>query len=214
VGLVKIFRVGVDFGFHHDPTAMVVAEAVLDEERTDTDGEPLVIFEARFVERMPLGTRTQDVVDRIAEVVEKLKEKAAFPRIEAFVDATGVGIAVKDLLAPALRQHGVLLHPVMITSGTRERREGGILYVPKEALVQRLGVLLDQGRVFVPPQERDLQHELEAFRINISEKTRRPKYGAAPGEHDDLVIALALAVYREVHWRELVSGPRAVVYGL
>lgn len=208
MGLVRVFRVGVDFGFRHDPTAMVVAEPVLDDERRDTHGAPLVNFEVRFVERMDLEMRTQDVVGRIAEVVEKLKKKVAFPWIEAFVDATGVGVAVKDLLGPELQRRGVYLHPVMITSGTREHREKGILYVPKENLVQRLGVLLDQGRVFVSPQEENLRRELETFRIKISERTRRPKYEAAPGEHDDLVIALALAVYREVYWQELVYDPR------
>ena len=212
--VARIFRVGVDFGFYHDPTALVVVEPRLDPERVDANGYPLVRFEVRFTERVPLGTTAQGIVSRITEIVDKLEARALRPQIEVFVDATGTGVAVKDLLAPELQRQGTHLFSIVITAGHTERYEHGTLYVPKEALIQRLAVLLEQGRVLIPKEEEFLRKELESFQVKISEATRRPKYEAPSGEHDDLVIALALAVYKDVPWEVLVSKPVRPRWGL
>ena len=214
MGAVRIFRVGVDFGFYHDPTALVVAEPRLDPNRVDVNGYPLVCFEVRFTERFPLGTSVQGIVDRITEIVAKLEARALFPQIEVFVDATGTGVAVKDLLAPELRRPRTRLCPVMITAGYEERYDRGTLYVPKEALIQRLAARLEQQQVLIPQEEELLRQELESFQVKISEATRRPKYEAPSGEHDDLVVALAVAVYKDVPWEVLVSKPVRPRWGL
>ena len=109
VAVVRIFRMGIDFGFYHDPTALVVVEPRLDPERVDANGYPLVRFEVRFTERVPLGTTAQGIVSRITEIVDKLEARALRPQIEVFVDATGTGVAVKDLLAPELQRQGTHL---------------------------------------------------------------------------------------------------------
>ena len=199
----KPIRVGVDFGFVHDPTTVVVVEPFLEEDWEGMKSEPFVCFRVRRAERLSLNLTAQEVVDRITEIVAKLRRKLY--RVEVFCDATGVGQAVKDFLAPAIRREGAYLVPVVITSGETERYEKGTRYIPKASLVQRLAVLFSQERIVIPSEETELVRELENFRRLVSDTTRKPKYEAAPGEYDDLVIALALAVWKDLSWKEVIG---------
>lgn len=201
----KPIRLGIDFGFIHDPTTVVVVEPFLGGSRGGMESGPLVCFRVRRAERLSLNLTAQEVVDRITEIVAKLRWKNPLYRVEVFCDATGVGQAVKDFLAPAIRREGAYLVPVVITSGETERYGKGTRYIPKASLVQRLAVLFSQERIVIPSEETELVRELENFRRLISDTTRKPKYEAAPGEYDDLVIALALAVWKDLSWKEVMG---------
>ena len=194
MGLVRIVRVGVDFGFVQDPTAIVVVEPfiwVCEDRGTEEVG-----YRVRYTERLPLGIDSISVCDRIEEIVTSLKERYTKATIEVFVDATGVGQAVKDLLRPRILEKQSLFYPIIITSGQESHRKRGTWYVPKESLIQKIAALLAAKRLQIPKEEEPLIRELEILQIKTT-AARRPKFEAPSGEHDDLVIALGMAVWRD-----------------
>jgi hypothetical protein len=89
--------------------------------------------------------------------------------------------------------------PVTITSGDRAHSNGEHWHVPKQELMTNLLVLLEAGELSIPkrlPELWTLVRELSAV-----EMRHRPggvlKLGAdGSGEHDDLVIAVALACWK------------------
>jgi hypothetical protein len=96
------------------------------------------------------------------------------------VDATGVG----DQFVPDLRQAGLQVEPYII--GTNQA---------KVQLIDNLRIDFEQNRISIP-DDADLLNELDQFEFQINENTERTgkySYGAPPGGHDDLVVALALA---------------------
>jgi hypothetical protein len=72
--------------------------------------------------------------------------------------------------------------------------------VPKRDLVGALQVLIQTGRLRIAEGLRDartLVDELLRFRVRINARTAHDSYGAwRECEHDDLVLALAVAVWR------------------
>jgi hypothetical protein len=71
--------------------------------------------------------------------------------------------------------------------------------VPKLALVSRLQALMHTGKLRMPgeqamPLAKTFRRELLDFRVSYS-AVGNAKFGAREGAHDDLVLAVALAVY-------------------
>jgi len=86
----------------------------------------------------------------------------------------------------------------VITAGTAETRDFAICGVPKLTLVSRLQALLHQGRLKIQRElaEADtLVRELQDFRVEYT-ATGHLTFNARSGKHDDLVLALAIAVWR------------------
>lgn len=109
------------------------------------------------------------------------------------VDAGGPGRPVVD----AMRTAGLKPVAVSITSGKRTRRANGMVYVPKRLLVRGLVTTLENGRLKIAkglPLADAFMDELQAFQVTLTAKGR-DTYAARSGEHDDLVIAVALAVW-------------------
>ncbi len=112
------------------------------------------------------------------------------------VDATGVGRAVVD----QLKAHGLSFKSVVITAGHKESRDGDIYRVPKRDLIARPQVLLQEGnrRLKIAPslpEAGTLVEELLNFCHKISD-AGNDTYGAwREGQHDDLLLALCLAVW-------------------
>ena len=120
-------------------------------------------------------------------------------RVRLAVDATGVGDAVID----QMREAGLAPVPVIITAGQRTRRVNGAWRVPKRILVAGLVTALENGRLRLAKgmaYSEALVRELQAFRVTIT-SPRHATYGGA-GEHDDLVVAVALAAW----WPELLKA--------
>ena len=96
-----------------------------------------------------------------------------------------------------MRQAGLAPIAVSITSGRRERFANGMAYVPKRELVRGLVVAFEAGRLKVAkglPLADALMCELQAFRVRLTARGR-DTYAARSGAHDDLVLAVALAVW-------------------
>ena len=183
--------IGVDLGKQRDPTALAVVEI----ERR----EGVVHYVVRFVERLPLGTAYPHVVRRLATVCRQVAQRSG-QRPEVFVDGTGVGTPVVDLL-DAARLDASRVWSVIFTGGDRRREDAARrrITVGKAFLVRRLQALLRDRRVHLPgcAEARALAAELQVYEIRV-DVDAKARYGAfRSGTHDDLVTALALAVQRE-----------------
>jgi hypothetical protein len=114
---------------------------------------------------------------------------------ELVVDGTGVGAAVLDhLRAAGLKPVGVLIH-----GGDRVTRAPWVWRVPKRDLVGVVSVRLqNQSLRFTKagPFAAILQRELLNFRVKIDPVTANDSYSAwRDGDHDDLVLGTAIAVW-------------------
>ncbi len=108
------------------------------------------------------------------------------------VDATGVGRPVLDVLRAA----GLDPVAVSTTGGRAVTFDGDIWRVPKRVLVRTLVAALEGERLKVArglSHTEALTHELQAFERRINARGHDAYNGV--GEHDDLVIAVALATW-------------------
>lgn len=201
----KEFVVGVDLGQKRDHTAVAIIERsdVLFRERSAVTYRPFQKAEYRlvFLERLELGLPYPEIVKAIEECVRRLQAPGwrAFegPRVAVVVDATGVGNAVVDLLKAA--RLGCELAAVTITGGECESQTAWGWTVPKKDLVSELEVMYETDGLLMADDldfADALLEELEGMEVRPGEKGRE-KFGAwREGTHDDLVLAVALAVWR------------------
>jgi len=205
VPTVGQLTLGVDIGQKVDPTAICLAEAV------ERNGE--THFLIRHLERLDLGTAYPLVTKRLEAIVAGIRRRlldhrvayeSAVGRWEArgdpmdeagvrmFVDATGVGLPVCDVLAAA----GVPVVPTYFTHGDRRTEEIGQVRLGKAWLVSRLKTLAQTNRLHLPTTSdaEAMRRELMDYEIRVDENAN-DRYGAFKvGAHDDLVTAVGLAV--------------------
>ena len=173
---------------HLDEVDLRIIEREIDEEE---DSMPEPVYELRYLERLPLGTLYPEVVGRIKALLSTppLADECALA-----VDATGVGVAVTDML----RNAGLHFDGVTITSGEKETREGSRWRVPKRDLISACQVLFQQRRLKIAaslPEAKTLTDELVGFRYKITQASNLTYESWREGAHDDLVLALSLAVW-------------------
>ena len=186
------FTIGVDIGQRRDPTALCVAEG----EWREVAGRGEVHFVVRHLERLRLGTPYPQVADRIARITDQVRAKTGgSPTV--FVDATGVGGPVVDLLRERVRS-GVVV-PVTFTAGDRRTQtwDGDFLRVSlgKSSMVSRLHALLRSGRLHLPQtvEAGALSRELLDFELRVDRDGHERSGAFKTGTHDDLACALGLA---------------------
>lgn len=209
-----IVTIGVDVGQKRDPTALCVAEPESRAvgERVETH------FLIRHLERLPLGTRYPRVAQRVARITGQVMARTGeSPMI--FVDATGVGQPVLDILRAEIP--GGRLVGVYFTYGDR-RTETTVdrqrqVSLGKAFLVSRLQSLLQCSRLHLPRtrEAEVLTDELLTYELRVDENAN-DRYGAFKvGTHDDLVTALGLAVQvdRPIRLTRVVWGRSARTRG-
>lgn len=179
------YILGLDLGQAADYTAVTVVQLVAP--------LPEPAFDIVHVERLTIGTTYPEVV---AHVQRLLQSPELVRRTRLAVDATGVGRPVVD----ALRVAGLAPVAITITGGDTVTTESRTAYrVPKRDLVGGLQVLLQAGRLKIAralPFASALVDELLRFRVKIDPVTAHDSYGVwREGKHDDLVLALAVAVW-------------------
>jgi hypothetical protein len=141
-GRVGAIAVGVDIGQKVDPTAIAVVEVQWREQGGRREDYHLV----RFLERLALGTPYPAVAQRVQMVVANIRRQVPGAGIQLYVDATGVGQPVVDLLKGA-----VPVRAVYFTHGDRRtEQQDGTLSLGKAWLVSRLQALLQTGRILLP----------------------------------------------------------------
>lgn len=201
------FFLGVDLGQRQDPTAMAAVERIV-YTGTSVDAatfQPLteVVYRVRGLRRLKLGTPYTEVAGEVGALARTV---AAQGPTTLIVDATGVGAPVVDLLRQELASTSIPLVPVVFTSGDTPRSDGGIFRVPKKDLIHGLVVLFEEGKLRLiddHPEARALIAELANMRIKVTSETQAGYEAWRQNQHDDLVFALALAV-----WRARASAPR------
>jgi hypothetical protein len=177
-----MFYVGLDLGQRRDHSAIAVVEKVL----------PRLLV--RHLERVPLGTSYTAVVSRMREIVQHVELRGHCALV---VDGTGVGAPVVDALRAA--RLGCELCAVTITGGDHEHGHGGAWSVPKRDLIAGVQVLLERGELRIAKallEAGSLVRELLDMRITMAGNGRVRLGADGFGEHDDLVIALALGCWR------------------
>lgn len=193
------YFVGLDLGQSRDHSALAIverAELFLDEVDFVTyERKRRTRYRVRHLERLALGTPYPDVVARVRAVT---RSGAIAGRCTLVMDATGVGAPVLDLLRRAGLTCGI--EPVIFTGGDREQFGGGLWRVPKRELEmprRAAGVML-------------LARELGLVEARASGARERYRVWVS-GEHDDLVIAAALACWRARFKGRSMWGTRRLV---
>jgi hypothetical protein len=184
------YFIGLDPGRDRDPCALAVVERV---QAALGGGEGRPVFAVRHLRRWPLHTSYAAVAAELATLVRT--PPLCWPVL--VVDQTGVGQAVVDFLARA--GLAARLEGVVITSGRRSRRSAaGTWHVPKKELVGSLERVLRSRRLRVAalPERAALVRELSAFRVTITAAARETFGAGRERDHDDLVLAVALALWR------------------
>ena len=149
---------------------------------------PPPIFQVGHLERLPLGTTYPAIVAHVGRLLTKL---AGHP--ELVIDFTGVGRPVFDMFVYS----GIYPTGVVITGGMTETRDGRTCSVPKLNLVSRLQALLHEARLKILrelDEAETLVRELQDFRVDFT-AAGQLTFNARSGKHDDLVLALAIAVW-------------------
>ena len=193
--MTQDFRAGLDLAQLGDYSALIICERTGSGRESD--------FLVRFAQRWR-GTSYPVVVKEVGKILGRVGRDC---RIRFAIDRTGVGVAIWDLFKEAHAAGELVVYPraITITSGSEPSKDGKS--VPKQDLVARLETLLASGRLKVAPGLRlapVIRQELSAFRAKVS-STGHHAYEAGGGAHDDLVLALAIAV-----WGADYSTPEAL----
>ena len=192
--LVSDYFVGLDLGKSADYSALAVVE--VDEEYDQDTSRWRRRHAVRHLKRWTLRTPYPVIVTEVVGMLGKEPLEGA----RLVVDQTGVGAAVVDLL----RTSGIEgLTPVLITAGNSVSRDGeGVYHVAKKELVSTLQVLLQEHRLRIAPAlqyAETLEKELLTFRVKITAAANETFEAWRERDHDDLVLALALAVWHAEH---------------
>jgi hypothetical protein len=210
------FLLGLDLGQANDPTALAVLERIvlprppLTEEEARLARPPIGVrtywspppppkdicrYDCGHLERLPLGTRYPAIVDHVADL---LASPPLAGDCTLVLDKTGVGAPISDLfVARGLKPVGIVIH-----GGDAVSADLGGFKVPKRDLVSSLLCLLQQERLRFAerlPLVHVLQRELLNFRVTIS-LAGHDSYSAREGEHDDILLACAIAAWFGEHW--------------
>jgi hypothetical protein len=176
----QMFIVGVDLGKKHDPAAYVILESC---------GDELLIHAA---ERVPLGTPYPEVVEIVRKVV---RSPRLWKRCSAVVDASGVGEPVVDMMRKA--DLGCALTAVTITGGTRTQAGSGAgrRNVTKFDLMEGLQLALENKTLKIAKKMKHAGSLVKEL-LDVRMRANGSMGAEGPGQHDDLVMAVALACWR------------------
>lgn len=199
------FFFGLDLGQSSDPTALAMLKrsAILDgsgQITKDHRGKRLYRYGCGHLERYHLHTPYPEIVKQVKETLERSPQD---PPPNLAIDATGVGRPVVDMFLNA--DIPATIYPITITGGAGEPRRDrwnssstAAYWVPKADLVGAVQSALSSERIKVSgqlPLAGTLKKELLNFKIKITQ-AGNDIYGAwRDGQHDDIVLAVALAVW-------------------
>jgi len=178
---------GLDLGQSKDYTALAILER-------HGEGDE-AIFHARHLQRYQLGTSYPSIVTDVGKMLGRDPLRGHNRTLA--IDGTGVGAAVVDMFLSAdLRAN---LCSIIITGGDTVTNDGLVYRVPKRDLVGIVQVCLQTSRLKIAAalaEASTLTNELQNFQVKITDAAH-DVYGAwREGAHDDLVLAVALALWR------------------
>ncbi len=189
--------------------AMVERARSLNYYYTRPPNPPLAL---RHLERFELGTPYPAMVERVAAM--RATAPLSVDRSILVVDETGVGRPVVDMF----KQAGQRPVPVTITAGFTVKYDDadGSYTVPKRDLVTTMALLLEQHRLLIPPSlplAELLTKELQAFKRKVTPVGSDTYAAGREGQHDDLVLAVALAAWYREYMHAHIERQHARYYG-
>jgi hypothetical protein len=203
----KTLFIGLDLGQAKDFSALAIIERGSTATTTDVRGETPNCTNTKdeinqlhciHLHRWQLRTSYPSIVADVVEMINGLDpERTKGGKTVLAIDATGVGAPVVDLFKR--EKINAELVPIQIVAGANVSNENGMFRVPKRDLVSVIQVGL-QNRTLKIASGLDLaetlSRELQNFTVKITDATN-DVYGAwREGTHDDLVLAVALAVWK------------------
>jgi hypothetical protein len=190
--------IGLDLGEVKDFTAL---NAIQESTVQTPEGKRVKHYSCRLLVRWPLHTSYEMIIENCRHIIEKLPAKPIL-----VIDGTGAGRSVIQMFRKA-RLPVARFAPVNITGGFKETCEGGWWNAPKRALVSAVQACLQSGRLKISTQlkeARTLTRELQRFRVKININTGNESFEAwREKDHDDLVLATALALWFAERKRDL-----------
>jgi hypothetical protein len=193
----KFFVAGLDLGKLSDFSALALLEWEVPHHIPSTWKAD---YSCSMLHRWQLGTPYTDVVKDVVKLVQSPALAAARPVLA--IDATGCGEPVVEAVVQQLAAAGTSRHvwaAVTITGGNAATWRGpGRWNVAKKQLVSHLQVVMGGRRLHVSPDldfARLLLRELETFSVKITDAGNESFEAWRERDHDDLVLAVALAVF-------------------
>lgn len=198
------YFIGLDLGEKHDPTALALLE------RHGSTSEPEMLnFQVKHLQRFPLGTSYPSIVTSVTNMLMRpefmqdtevrqyshIAVERSWSPTTLVIDSTGLGQPVTELFQQAKPRAHIV--PVTITGGEKVTSDAGEYRVAKRILVSAAQVALQSRRLQISaslPFAGALVRELENFKVQINDNAN-DIYGARSGEHDDLVVAVCLALW-------------------
>jgi hypothetical protein len=179
------FILGLDLGQAADYTAMVVLDAHGDWGQRR--------YDVRHIEQFRLGTSYPTIVQAVGATLDR---EPLVGECTLAIDHTSVGRPVHDMFCAEHRR------PIGITitggvSWHKDPDNDRQWSVSKIMLVGTVQRFLQSGDLRIGaklPHAATLQRELRDFRVKIS-KAANETYESREGAHDDLVLALAIALF-------------------
>lgn len=201
---MSIYVYGLDLGQQQDFTAAVIIEARGTTQSAAYKGEafgitlpierkyelsPMSRVEVRHIERFPLHTPYKEIAARVALTLPKIPKPCYLA-----VDQTGVGRGVLEMLYGS--------NPIGITITAGSEAQPGVMQhewrVPKRDLVSTMQVLM-QNKQFGIAKGLELREllarEMQNFRAKISTSGHDTYEAWREADHDDLVLACAMACW-------------------
>ncbi|MEJ5250805.1 MAG: hypothetical protein HPY54_08525 [Chthonomonadetes bacterium] len=144
-------------------------------------------MQAVYVERLPTASWQMQIERLLQRFSEWWVRAVCF-------DATGIGDPLGESLQTHLSEHRLRMQvePVHFTASS------------KRALIESLALAMERGRLAIPPHP-DLLRELHAFSASHT-ASGHVRLQARGSEHDDLVIALALAYHASERFSPCIAG--------
>jgi hypothetical protein len=182
------YVIGIDFGITRNYTALAILERVdcRANSSTSTQHPNPIVYHVGHLKRFALGTDTPEIINFVSDF---MKVKRYAERTGLIVDASGIGAPI----VKEMRRYGLYPVPVTITASGRTT----LTNIPKRHLMSALRLQFEQGRIRIPAsiKLRDtLIEEFNNFTVKFS-NNGNPIFSSIAGAHNDLIIALALAVH-------------------
>jgi len=158
----------------------------------------------RWLKRYDLGTQYRDIVKDVCATMRLPNLRNEHQ--ELVVDATGVGVAVLEMFDDEwifrrgkAERRRVPLVPITITPNGAATPFGNGWHVSKRDLVFALQVVMQNRELSIAggiPETEAFVRELFNFKVKIEETKANDTWEAREGKHDDLVLSVAMAVWR------------------
>jgi hypothetical protein len=193
----KSLFIGLDLGQAKDFTALAIIECA---RNFDYNGKHTVTtLNCIHLQRWQLRTSYPSIVADVVRMINNLEpyewSDYHYKPVLA-IDATGCGAPVVDLFKA--EKINADLKPIQIVGSANVSEEFGMTRVPKRDLVSVVQVGLQDRTLKIAeqlPEAATLSRELQNFTVKITDAANDIYGNWREGTHDDLVLAVAMALW-------------------